>query len=311
MNIIFFGSPSYSSNVLSYIFNSKHKIKAVVTQDIKNKRNKKEPRTPVGVFSELNNIQTYYPSNLSDEEFINNISNQGADIFLIYAYGKILPKELISIPKYGVINIHCSLLPRWRGAAPIQRALLNNDKLTGVTFFKIDEHLDTGKIISSYEYPINESHDTLSLQDDLTSLAIKNIEDIFHKAINHNDFNPQDNNKATYARKLTKEESVISWEEDAISIISKIKAFAGWPGVQAELFKVKFKIIKAHLSAKTSSLDYGSIVTFNHDKFEIQVKNGIIEIDKLQLLGKNIITCRDLYNSNSEFSAKIKNYSVK
>ena len=161
-------------------------------------------------------------------------------------------------------------MPRWRGAAPIQRALLNNDKLTGVTFFKIDEHLDTGKIISSYEYPINESHDTLSLQDDLTSLAIKNIEDIFHKAINHNDFNPQDNNKATYARKLTKEESVISWEEDAISIISKIKAFAGWPGVQAELFKVKFKIIKAHLSAKTSSLDYGSIVTFNHDKFEIQ-----------------------------------------
>ena len=125
MNIIFFGSPSYSSDVLSYLVSSKHSVEAVVTQDIKASKKKKEAKTPVGIFGEQYNIQTYYPNNLSDPSFIQILKKFESDIFVIYAYGKILPKELIEIPKYGVINIHCSLLPKWRGAAPIQRALLN------------------------------------------------------------------------------------------------------------------------------------------------------------------------------------------
>ena len=124
MNIIFFGSPSYSSDVLSYLVNSKHSVEAVVTQDIKASKKKKEAKTPVGIFGEQYNIQTYYPNNLSDPSFIQILKKFESDIFVIYAYGKILPKEIIEIPKYGVINIHCSLLPKWRGAAPIQRALL-------------------------------------------------------------------------------------------------------------------------------------------------------------------------------------------
>ncbi len=311
MNIIFFGSPSYSSDVLSYLVNSKHSVEAVVTQDIKASKKKKEAKTPVGIFGEQYNIQTYYPNNLSDPSFIQILKKFESDIFVIYAYGKILPKEIIEIPKYGVINIHCSLLPKWRGAAPIQRALLNNDKITGITFFRIDEKLDTGKIISKYEYEISNSDDSLSLQKSLTALAVKNIEDVFEKIMLDSNFISQDDSAATYARKLSKAESFIKWEEDAEIIISKIKAFAGWPGVEAEIHGVRFKIIKAKYYKDVSSLSNGKVLNFNHDQFEVKAKNGIIQIDKLQLPGKNIITCRDFYNSNSVFSMKIKNDSVK
>lgn len=311
MNIIFFGSPSYSSDVLSYLVSSKHSVEAVVTQDIKSSKKKKEAKTPVGIFGEQYNIQTYYPNNLSDTNFIQILKKFESDIFVIYAYGKILPKELIEIPKYGVINIHCSLLPKWRGAAPIQRALLNNDKITGITFFRIDEKLDTGKIISKYEYEISNSDDSLSLQKSLTALAVKNIEDVFEKVMLDSNFISQDDSAATYARKLSKAESFIKWEEDAEIIISKIKAFAGWPGVEAEIHGVRFKIIKAKYYKDVSSQSNGKVLNFNHDHFEVKAKNGIIQIDKLQLPGKNIITCRDFYNSNSVFSMKIKNDSVK
>ena len=311
MNIIFFGSPSYSSDVLSYLVNSKHSVEAVVTQDIKASKKKKEAKTPVGIFGEQYNIQTYYPNNLSDPSFIQILKKFESDIFVIYAYGKILPKEIIEIPKYGVINIHCSLLPKWRGAAPIQRALLNNDKITGITFFRIDEKLDTGKIISKYEYEISNSDDSLSLQKSLTALAVKNIEDVFEKVMLDSNFISQDDSAATYARKLSKAESFIKWEEDAEIIISKIKAFAGWPGVEAEVLGVRFKIIKARYHKDVSSRSNGKVLNFNHDQFEVKAKNGVIQIDKLQLPGKNIITCRDFYNSNSVFSMKIKNDSVK
>ena len=311
MNIIFFGSPSYSSNVLSYLVSGKHSVKAVVTQDIKTGKKRKDIKTPVGIFSEQCNRQTNYPNNLSDPKFIQTLKNSESDIFVIYAYGKILPKELIGIPKYGVINIHCSLLPKWRGAAPIQRALLNKDKTTGITFFRIDESLDTGKIISKYEYKISDSDDSLSLQESLTALAVKNIEDVFEKVMLDSNFISQDDSVATYARKLSKAESYITWDEDAEIIISKVKAFAGWPGVEAEIFGVRFKIIKAKYYKDVSPQSNGKVLNFSHDQFEVKATNGVIQIDKLQLPGKNIITCRDFYNSNSVFSMKIKNDSVK
>ena len=311
MNIVFFGSPLYSSKVLSYLLSSKHSVKAVITQDIKINKNKKDLKTPVGLFGEKNNLPTLYPDNLNKPKLQEDLKCLNADIFFIYAYGKILPKEIISIPKYGVINLHCSLLPKWRGAAPIQRALLNKDSVTGITFFKIDEHLDTGNIIRSYKYNIQEDDDSLSLQDKLTDLAINNIEEIFEMNLNKSQFTKQNQDCASYAKKLLKEESLISWDEDAETIISKIKAFAGWPGVQAELFGIKFKILKAKHFEDTSPNEPGCIINFDHDKLEIKAKNGFIQINKLQLPGKNVITCRDLYNSNSEFSTKIKNYSTK
>ena len=128
------------------------------------------------------------------------------------------------------------------------------------------------------------------------------------------DLGPRENKTVDYpdyAKKLSKDESIIDWNEDAETIISKVKAFAGWPGVQAELFDVKFKIHKAIYFNDITQYSPGSVIKFDHDKFEIKAKKGSIQITKLQLPGKNIITCKDLYNSNSDFSTKIKSYSVK
>ena len=311
MNIVFFGSPIYSSRVLSYLLSSKHSVKAVVTQDVKKDKKRKELKTPVGLFAEENNLHTLYPTNLCSPDFIAELASLDADIFLIYAYGKILPTDIINIPKSGVINLHCSLLPRWRGAAPIQRALLNRDNLTGITFFKIDEHLDTGNMIASYEYSIEDDDDSLSLQEKLTDLAIANIENILEYNLNNKTLTPQKNSLATYATKLSKDESIINWNEDAETIIAKVKAFAGWPGVQAELFGVKFKIHQATCFNDSNTYLPGTVINFDHHKFEIKAKKGTIQINRLQLPGKNIITYKDLYNSNSQFSTKIKSYSGK
>ena len=127
-----------------------------------------------------------------------------ADLYVIYAYGKILPPELISLPKYGVINIHCSLLPKWRGAAPIQRALQNGDLKTGVTFFKIDESLDTGAIIASYEYDIKDNDHALLLEDKLTQIAIDNLEEVFSLNSSSSDFIQQNESSASYAKRYIK-----------------------------------------------------------------------------------------------------------
>ena len=248
MNIIFFGSPVYSSKVLEYLIGSRHSVKAVITQDIKKGQKKEDLKTPVGLFSEKNNILTLYPDNLKYYDFVDQLEKLKADVFLIYAYGKILPKELINIPKFGVINIHCSLLPKWRGAAPIQRALLNKDNITGVTFFKIDESLDTGNIISSHEYKIEEREDSISLQENLTDLAIINLEAAFEINSNNSIFRQQDNMVATYAKKLSKAEALVSWGDDAETIILKLKAFAGWSGIDAELLELNLKLLMQNTS---------------------------------------------------------------
>ena len=215
MNIIFFGSPSYSCKVLELLLASKHVVQTVVTQNFKNNR---KTKTPVGLLSESKSINTLYPPDLRDKKFIKILESYKADLYVIYAYGKILPPELISLPKYGVINIHCSLLPKWRGAAPIQRALQNGDLKTGVTFFKIDESLDTGAIIASYEYDIKDNDHALLLEDKLTQIAIDNLEEVFSLNSSSSDFIQQNESSASYAKKIHKAEAVINWNDDPYSI---------------------------------------------------------------------------------------------
>ena len=166
-------------------------------------------------------------------------------------------------------------------------------------------------MISSYEYSIEDDDDSLSLQEKLTDLAIANIENILDYNLNNKTLTPQKNSIATYDTKLSKDESIINWNEDAETIIAKVKAFAGWPGVQAELFGVKFKIHHATCFDDSDTYLPGSVIKFDHHAFEIKAKKGTIQINKLQLPVKNIITYKDLYNSNSQFSTKIKSYSDK
>ena len=149
MKIIYFGSPDYSLIVFKRLLDSSHNIVATVTQDAKKGRRNKREKTPVGLFSEINSIDTYYPIDLNNDDFQRTINQYDPDLIIVYSYGKILPKKILDIPKLGSINIHCSILPKWRGASPIQRAIQSDDKTTGVSFFSMHAEVDTGEIVSS------------------------------------------------------------------------------------------------------------------------------------------------------------------
>ena len=305
MNIIFFGSPYYSCKVIESLLASNHVIQAVITQNFKNNR---KTKTPVGLFSESKNINTLYPADLADKKFINILKSYNADLYIIYAYGKILPPELIVLPKHGVINIHCSLLPKWRGAAPIQRALQNGDQQTGVTFFKIDESLDTGEIISSYVYNIEDNDDALLLQDKLTQIAIDRLEEVILLNLNSSKFTQQNESSVSYAKKIHKTEAIINWNDDPYLICSKIRALTAGPLAETELFGIKFKVWKARQVLYVGDKEPGTLIKFNRNELCFSAKGGAVSIEKLQLPGKKVISARDLFNSNSSFVHKIKQY---
>ena len=323
MNIIFFGSPQYSCKVLNALISSKHEVLAVVTQNFKQSKHKKNKDTFVGRFASDNNLKVFRPPNLSNNNFLDIIRAYQADLFIIYAYGKILPIEIMSLATYGTINIHCSILPKWRGAAPIQRALLNDDHETGVTFFKIDQGLDTGEILKHYKYTIHDEDDSLILQTKLSDLASNKLIEILDDDISSLTYQLQDESLVSYAKKIKKEEAVINWNENCRTIFCKIRALVGWPVAETVLFGERLKIWKSSYienkdekimsdaatnGNRTFHSNPGSIVNFTPDALSLAAIDGIVSIEKLQLPGKNIVSARDFYNSNSKLTSKIKSF---
>ena len=223
-NLIYFGSPYYSCNVLRSLLDSKFNVTSVISQKSIHQRRNKKKETAVTEFASKRNLRVLTPENLNDTNFVKELENQHPDFFVLFSYGKILKNNLLKIPKYGCINIHCSLLPKWRGGAPVQRALLNGDKITGVTFFTIDESLDKGNIIDMFECPIELDDNAITLQNKLASVAADNIGDII-RTYSIAKFSKQNDQEATYAKKILKEEGHINWGASSESIVRQIRAF--------------------------------------------------------------------------------------
>ena len=308
MKIIFFGSPSYSCIILKKVLEKNYNVVGIVTQDKKKGKRIKNKNTAVGEFGEKNLIKTFYPSNLNSSSFLADIEKLSPDLFLVYSFGKMLPEKILNIPTIGAINIHCSLLPQWRGAAPIQRSLLNDDDITGVTFFKINSSLDQGNIISSFKYLISDEDDSLILQDKLSNLAADNITNVLESFSTQEKFIVQNNDDASYASKVEKSEAVIDWKKSCRQIFCKVRAFVGWPVAETSFFDTKFKIWKVSYKEIKSNEPSGTITNFDSDFLGVKAADGIIKIEKLQFPGKKVITSRDLYNSNTLFSKKVKSF---
>jgi methionyl-tRNA formyltransferase len=308
LKIIFFGSPSYSCIILKKVLEKNYNVVGIVTQDKKKGKRNKNTNTAVGEFGEKNLIKTFYPSNINDSSFLTEIEKLSPDIFLVYSFGKMLPERILNIPKIGAINIHCSLLPKWRGAAPIQKSLLNDDDITGVTFFKINSSLDQGNIISSFKYSISDEDDSLILQDKLSNLAADNITNVLESFPTEEKFIIQNNNDASYASKIEKSEAAIDWKKSCRQIFCKVRAFVGWPVAETSFFDTTFKIWKVSYKKIKSNEPSGAIINFNPDFLGVKAADGVIKIEKLQFPGKKVITARDLYNSNTLFSKKVKSF---
>jgi len=306
LKIIFFGSPAYSCIVIEKLILLEYELLALVTQNDKKGKRNIITKTPVSLFGEKNDIKIFSPTDLNNDEFIESLKKLKPDLILIYAYGKILPEAIISIPKYGCLNIHCSLLPKWRGAAPIQRALLNKDKQTGVTFFKIDTKLDAGKIVSAYEYSILELDDSIILQNKLSNIAASKLDDVLHQIKLNQELVNQNEKDASYAKKIHKDEAAINWIDSASDISSQIKAFVGWPVAEAKVLGNKIKIWEATYRLDEHQKNPGQIINFTNNGLIIAAGTGSIKIKRLQMPGRNVITARDLFNSNNNFSQRIK-----
>ena len=283
--IIFMGTPMFSVPILKSLYQNGYPIECVYTQPPqKSQRGQKINKSPIQKISETLNLEFRSPNSLKENseefEFFKSIN---ADLAIVVAYGQIIPKEFLNLTKNGFINIHASILPRWRGAAPIQRAIMNLDKETGLSIMKIAEELDTGPVCNSYRINIEGNLNALEISERLSFLAaekiLDNIDDILDGKSN---FIEQDHSKATYASKIEKSEGQIDWNDDANNIIGKINGLYPSPGAFFIYNGERYKILKADIGNGVGNP--GDVIS---NYLEIVCgKNQSIKISEIQRQGK-------------------------
>ena len=283
-NIIFMGTPQFSVLSLEALAKSSYKISQVYTQPPKgSNRGYKLNSSPIQKVAEDLNLDVRSPNNLNTDEEFNFFKNLNPDIVVVAAYGQLIPKKILDIPKKGFINLHASILPNWRGAAPIQRAIMNLDKEIGVSIMKIVEELDSGPVMKKIKIDINSHDSSGKILEKLSKIGAENIvsalDDIFNDKAK---FTEQDHSLATYAKKIKKNECKIDWEENAKNIIGKINGLNPNPGAWFEYQKIRYKIWQASISEKKGVS--GSILDKN---FTIACKDQSIKITEIQREGKN------------------------
>ena len=284
--IIFMGTPMFSVPILKSLYQNGYPIECVYTQPPqKSQRGQKINKSPIQKISETLNLSIRTPNSLKENnnefEYFKTID---ADLAIVVAYGQIIPKEFLNLTKKGFINIHASILPRWRGAAPIQRSIINQDKETGISVMKINENLDEGDLSHIFKINIIENENAQSLSDRLSILASENIsnviDSIFDKEVN---FKPQDHSKATYAKKIKKIEGLIDWSDNAENIIGKINGLYPYPGGYFLFKGERYKILKAEKSF--SKENPGKVLT---NDLEVSCGTNSIKILEIQREGKKV-----------------------
>ena len=294
LNIIFMGTPDFAVPILKSINNLNHNVLEVYTQPPNKKnRGQKIQNSPIHDFSNKLNLPVRCPIAF-DEEEINRIKKLNPDLVIVVAYGKILPVKLLNLDKVLFINVHASLLPRWRGAAPIQRAIMNLDHETGVSIMKIVTKLDAGPVLLQSKIKITKEINYKELSSQMSELGAKLILDTL-KLIESKraDFTEQNESEATYAKKIEKTETKINWNDDAEKIVAKINAFSPNPGCWFELNRNRIKIIKAK-----KVIGEGMPGTILNDKFTIACSKNAIQIIELQKEGKQKIKADEFLKGN-------------
>ena len=284
LKIVFMGTPDFSIPTLKTLLNSNHKILHVYSQPAKKaNRGQKINSTPIELFSKENFLKIRTPESLDSEEEFNFLKDLNPDLVIVVAYGKIIPKRFLNIPKYGFLNVHASLLPKWRGAAPIQRSIMNLDTETGISIMKITEKLDAGPVVLQEKIKINENIDTLTLSRVLSELGARAMLNSLDEIIDGKaKFIDQNHKKATYAKKILKSEAKIDWKENALSILAKINGLNPNPGAWFEYDNQRYKVWKAKIINEKNKV--GKIIDNN---LTIACRDQSIQILQIQKEGKN------------------------
>ena len=304
MNILFAGTPKPSAKILRALCNETSlKVVGVITKpDKAQKRGNKIEQSPVCIEALKQKLNIFKPDSLNCEELRKSIEHLNVDYIIVAAYGKILPKWLLDFPNIMPVNIHYSLLPKYRGASPIQSSLLNNDTQSGITFMKMSEGLDDGDCIEQYVIDIKNNHNKITLENDLCDLSISKILDILHGLKDHKyNLITQDNKLASYCSKIQKSDSLISFTETANQIYSKFKAYYEWPGVSFIHKNTLIKIKDMYLIDDNNIDLLGKEFLLSKDGLYIKTSNKVIVITYLHFPNKNIISASDAFNSYKDF----------
>ncbi|MBY7855594.1 methionyl-tRNA formyltransferase [Vibrio fluvialis] len=303
LRIVFAGTPDFAARHLAALLSSEHEVIAVYTQpDRPAGRGKKLTASPVKNLALENNIPVYQPENFKSDEAKQELAALNADIMVVVAYGLLLPKAVLDTPKLGCINVHGSILPRWRGAAPIQRSIWAGDSETGVTIMQMDVGLDTGDMLKIATLPIEASDTSGSMYDKLAELGpqalVECLSDIAQGtavAVK------QDDALANYAQKLSKEEAKIDWTLSAQAIERCVRAFNPWPMSHFAVADNQIKVWQARVEAGSSNQAAGTIL--KADKTGIYVATGaeILVLESLQIPGKKALPVQDILNARASW----------
>jgi methionyl-tRNA formyltransferase len=299
VKIIFFGTSEIGLPILQELIN-KHEVLAVVTSSDKPVGRKQIlTPSPIATIAETYKLPVYKPSKIKNNpQFINTLQSFGADIFIVVAYGKILPLELLAIPPLQTINVHFSLLPKYRGPAPVQFALLNGETQTGATVFILDELVDHGPILGTVKVDILPEDTNLTLQHRLAEVSAKLLIDILPKYQSGEIIPSEQNHElATTTKIISKDDGRINWNESAETIYNKWRAYQPWPGIYTLWNNQLLKIIECAPSKQTINLPFG---TTQKDLVSCG-NNSVLQLITVQLEGKNQTSIKDFLNGHPQF----------
>lgn len=301
MNIIFMGTPDFAVPTLQKLYECGHTIKLVVTQpDKPSGRGKKLKKSAVKEKAEELGLEVFQPDKIKKQENIQVLKNYDADVIVVVAYGQILSKEILEMPKHGCINVHASLLPKLRGAAPLNWAIINGDKKTGVTTMMMDVGLDTGDMLLKSEVQIDDImnvgqlHDMLMLKGaDILIETLGKIEDNTLVRVK------QDDSLSSYAPMLSKETQKINWYDTAENIHNLIRGLSPWPTAYFNYENIAVKVYDACLIKEEINYEPGYVIKASKEGIYVSAKNGIVVLKEIQMPGKNKMTVEAYLRGNN------------
>ena len=302
MKVVFMGTPDFAVGTLEAIIEAGHEVVLVVTQPDKPKgRSGALQFPPVKECAVAHGLEVFQPTKIRLEENVEFLRKYEADIFVVAAFGQILPKSILDMPKYGCINVHASLLPKYRGAAPIQWAVINGDPVTGVTIQQMDIGVDTGDIILTKELAIAEDETGGGLFDKLAVVGAEAcLEAMEQIADGTATRTPQNHDEATHVSMISKEFGNIDWNKSAVEIERLIRGLNPWPSAYTKLDSKTFKIWKASVIAENSEAEPGCVCEITKDSLCVQTGEGVLSLLEVQLEGKK----------RMEIDAFLRGYSV-
>jgi len=302
LNLIFAGTPEFAAEHLQALIDSEHRVVAVYSQpDRPAGRGRKLTASPVKSLALAHQIPVLQPINFKSDAAQTELAALQADLMVVVAYGLILPQVILDTPRLGCVNVHASLLPRWRGAAPIHRALLADDAQTGITIMQMDAGLDTGDALVTVACDILPTDSSAILHDRLIELgapallqALNQLETAATQPV------AQNSAQATYAHKLEKTEGQIDWSDSAEQIDRQIRGLTPWPGAFTHWQGETVRLHQASLPGQSSEAAPGSLVAMTKVGFDVATGDGVLRLEKLQLPGKKAMSASDLLNARRD-----------